>query len=135
MYSEKTAAYLTEHYAEIVSKGIDIKPSLPVHPTFLYESLWCLIGFIIIYTMCRKFYKFKGQLFLSYAVWYGIGRAIIEGFRTDSLYLAASNIRVSQLLSLGLALSCALLMAAKFVELKKKAQNEDKEVAEDGADN
>ncbi|MBO4338861.1 MAG: prolipoprotein diacylglyceryl transferase [Clostridia bacterium] len=135
MLSEKTTAYLSEHYSEITSNGIEIDPSLPVHPTFLYESLWCLIGFILIYTMCRKFYKFHGQLFLSYAIWYGIGRTIIEGFRTDSLYLATTGIRVSQALSLGLVISCSLLMAAKFIELKKKPEKKEDEVTENGADN
>jgi phosphatidylglycerol:prolipoprotein diacylglycerol transferase len=133
MLSEKTTAYLTEHYAEITAKGISIDPSLPVHPTFLYESLWCLIGFALIYTMCRKYYKFDGQLFLGYAIWYGIGRTLIEGVRTDSLYLAATNIRVSQALSLGLVLCCTLLMIAKFIDLKKNPKTE--AVNENGTDN
>ena len=135
MLSEKTTEYIQQHYSEITSKGIEIDASLPVHPTFLYESLWCLIGFILIYTMCRKFYKFHGQLFLGYAIWYGIGRTIIEGFRTDSLYIAATNIRVSQLLSLGLVLCCTMLFIAKLIELKKKPAEKKEEVTENGTDN
>ncbi len=136
MLSDKTTAYLTEHFSEITAKGITIDPSQPVHPTFLYESLWCLLGFAILYFLSRKYYKFNGQLFLCYAIWYGLGRTIIEGFRTDSLYLAATNIRVSQALSLGLVICCTLLLIAKFVELKKNPAGENKEVAtENGSDN
>jgi len=119
MISEKTTAYLQEHYWEITDKGITIDPKLPVHPTFLYESLWCIAGFILLYYISKHYYKFYGQLFLGYAIWYGIGRTIIEGFRTDSLYLAATNIRVSQALSAGLVVCCSLLMIAKFIEIKK----------------
>lgn len=67
-------------------------------PTFLYESLWNLLGFAIIATLRRKDQLLKrGELFLFYLVWYGIGRFTIEGMRTDSLMLA--GLRVSQWLS------------------------------------
>lgn len=68
-------------------------------PTFLYESLWSLLGFIIIVLLRNKkgFFR-QGEVFLSYVIWYSLGRMFIEGLRTDSLYLFA-NIRVSQLLS------------------------------------
>ena len=71
-----------------------------VHPTFLYESLWNILGFILlhIYSKKRKV-KFDGQFFLFYAAWYGFGRYIIEGYRTDSLYIPGTAIRVSQLLA------------------------------------
>lgn len=72
-------------------------PLLPVHPTFLYESLWCLLGFVLLHVMSKKFYKFKGQIFSSYIIWYGVGRFFIEGLRTDSLYLG--SMRVSQLVA------------------------------------
>lgn len=71
----------------------------PVHPCFLYESIWCLIGFIGLDIVSRKFYKFKGQLLLMYVVWYGMGRVWIEGLRTDSLWLIPDVIRVSQLIA------------------------------------
>jgi len=68
------------------------------HPTFLYESIWCIIGFILL-IIIRKITKRKlGIVTASYFVWYGIGRYIIEGLRTDSLYLG--NYRISQLVSL-----------------------------------
>ena len=73
------------------------------HPTFLYESLWNIIGFIIIYFVFvrkKKLHKIEGQIFYSYLIWYGLGRLWIEGLRTDSLYLIDGVIRVSQLVAL-----------------------------------
>lgn len=71
-----------------------------VHPTFLYESLWNLIGFILITRFAKNGRrKYDGQLCCMYFVWYGLGRAWIEGLRTDSLYVGGTGIRVSQLLS------------------------------------
>lgn len=68
------------------------------HPTFLYESLWNFVGFIALHFYSKR-RKFDGQIFLMYVAWYGLGRAIIEGMRTDSLYLFGTGIRVSQLLA------------------------------------
>ena len=70
----------------------------PVHPTFLYESLWCLLGLLVLHLVSKKMYKFKGEIFALYIMWYGAGRAVIEGLRTDSLMLG--TIRVSQLLAI-----------------------------------
>ena len=69
------------------------------HPTFLYESLWCILGFIIL-LLVRKFYKYlkNGQLTCIYLVWYGIGRLLIESLRTDSLLIG--SFKVAQLVSL-----------------------------------
>ena len=67
-----------------------------VHPTFLYESVWNLIGLILLHFLSKK-RKFDGQVFLYYLAWYGLGRAFIEGLRTDSLYIG--SFRVSQLLA------------------------------------
>ena len=75
-----------------------------VHPCFLYESLWCLLGFVLIHFLSKKYQKYCGQVFLAYLVWYGFERMIVEGLRTDSLYLPFEIFgyqpRVSQLLSL-----------------------------------
>lgn len=75
-----------------------------VHPCFLYESIWCLLGFVIIHFLSKKFQKYSGQVFYMYLVWYGFERVLVEGLRTDSLYLPftmfGAEIRVSQLLSL-----------------------------------
>ena len=70
---------------------------LYVHPTFLYESLWNLLGFILINIFYKK-KKFNGEIMLWYFTWYGLGRAFIETLRTDSLYLGNTDIRVSSLL-------------------------------------
>ena len=68
------------------------------HPTFLYESLWNVAGFAFLHWYLKK-RKFDGEVFLLYVAWYGLGRAWIEGLRTDSLYLFGTGIRVSQLLA------------------------------------
>ena len=83
-----------------------------VHPTFLYESLWNLAGllFLIIWER-RGGRKYDGQSSLIYFFWYGLGRAWIEGLRSDSLYIGRTGLRVSQLLSIALCLvSLALLI-------------------------
>ncbi|MBO5556008.1 MAG: prolipoprotein diacylglyceryl transferase [Oscillospiraceae bacterium] len=82
-----------------------------VHPTFLYESLWNLIGLIGLSLLLKKGKRrYDGQCALLYFFWYGLGRFWIEGLRTDSLYLGHSNIRVSQLLSVILALVSLTLL-------------------------
>ena len=67
------------------------------HPTFLYESLWNIAGFIFICFIYRK-KKFNGQMALTYFAWYGFGRFFIEGLRTDSLYVGP--FRISQVVGL-----------------------------------
>ncbi|MDD6275528.1 MAG: prolipoprotein diacylglyceryl transferase [Clostridia bacterium] len=119
MWSAKTAAYINEHYDEITANGIDIDPNLPVHPTFLYESLWCLLGFGVLYLICRYKRKFSGQIFLCYGVWYGVERAVIEGLRTDSLYIEGTTLRVSQLLSAALAIICLIVLIVLYVKFAK----------------
>ena len=69
---------------------------IEVHPTFLYESLWNLVGFIIIHFLYKK-KKFDGQIVLMYLTWYGFGRMFIEGLRTDSLYIPGTPFRISQI--------------------------------------
>ena len=91
------------------------------HPTFLYESVWNLIGFIALHFYQKK-RKFDGELFLLYIAWYGLGRTWIEGLRTDSLYLFNTGIRVSQLLA---AVSCvAAVGILLYVYLKKNPNGE-----------
>ena len=75
------------------------------HPTFLYESVWNMIGFVLLHSLSKK-RKYDGQIALGYAAWYGLGRAFIEGLRTDSLYWGP--FRVSQLLA---AVSCFAALA------------------------
>lgn len=82
---------------DIIQSGVNgntelYDPSLPVHPTFLYESLWCLLGFVLLHILSKKAYKFKGQIFSLYVVWYGFGRFFIELLRTDSLHAGTMKI-------------------------------------------
>ena len=98
MYSEATRAYLMSSTVT-VPKGVVIDPNLPVHPTFLYESIWCFVGFFLLFRYIKK-RKFNGDITLRYLVWYGAGRFWIEGLRTDSLMLVPSiGLRASQLVA------------------------------------
>ena len=80
-----------------------------VHPTFLYESIWNLVGFIAI-NLFYKHKKYDGQIFLMIFGWYGLGRMWIEGLRMDSLYLFGTSIRVSQALAMLLFVACTSLL-------------------------
>lgn len=91
------------------------------HPTFLYESLWNFVGFIVMHFISKK-RKFDGQVFLGYVAWYGLGRAWIEGLRTDSLYLFGSGIRVSQLLAAVSAVAAIAVMVYVFKVKKPRAE-------------
>ena len=85
-----------------------------VHPTFLYESLWNLAGFLFLLWFVKSGRrKYDGQCALIYFFWYGLGRAWIEGLRTDSLYITGTGIRVSQLVSLVLVLVTGVLLAVR----------------------
>ncbi len=88
-----------------------------VHPTFLYESCWNLLGFALLHFYSKR-RKFDGEVFSLYVAWYGLGRVWIEGLRTDSLYIGSTGIRVSQLLA---GLSCAAAVAViAYVRLVRK---------------
>ena len=89
--------------------------TLGVHPTFLYESLWNLLGLGLLLLLMKKGRRFNGQMFLSYVIWYGLGRAAIEGLRTDSLYFFGTPIRSSQMLGL---LSAAVGIGLFVLRLK-----------------
>ncbi len=89
--------------------------SLGVHPTFFYESAWNLIGLAVVYCLGRR-RRFDGECFLFYFFWYGLGRAWIEGLRTDSLYLFGltlfgAPVRVSQLLAAATAVAAGIALA------------------------
>jgi phosphatidylglycerol:prolipoprotein diacylglycerol transferase len=92
-----------------------------VHPTFLYESLWNILGFVLIALFSRRKRSFDGQIFLLYIAWYGFGRGLIESLRTDSLMLFGSEtIRVSQLLGF---LSCIVAVALLIYFTQVKPQD------------
>lgn len=86
-----------------------------VHPTFLYESLWNLVGFILINLLYKK-KKFDGQIILMYFTWYGFGRMFIEGLRTDSLYVGV--FRISQVVGF----VCAVVGGALLIYFLAKAR-------------
>ncbi len=85
-----------------------------VHPTFLYESLWNVLGFVLLVLLARKGRKFDGQIFLSYVVWYGVGRAVIEGMRTDSLYFFGTGLRTSQMVGIISAVVAVVILVVQF---------------------
>ena len=91
-----------------------------VHPCFLYESLWCLLGFVLLHFLSKKYQKYAGQVFYAYLVWYGFERMIVEGLRTDSLYLPFGGIRVSQLLS---AIIMIVGLVMLIINAKKKKED------------
>ena len=91
---------------------------MEVHPTFLYESLWNLLGFVLLVVIARKWRKFDGQMFLSYFAWYGVGRGFIEGLRTDSLYFFNTPIRVSQVFGFATA-AVAIVLLIYLLAFKK----------------
>ena len=100
---------------------------IEVHPTFLYESLWNLAGLLLIVFVISKARTFDGENTCFYFVWYGIGRAWIEGLRTDSLYLFGWElfgvpVRVSQLLSLVLA---GTALAVMIVQKRRHPHGKD----------
>ena len=117
MYSEATRTYLMGSTVTAQS-GMVIDPNLPVHPTFLYESLWCLAGFIMLFRYIKK-RKFNGDIALRYMVWYGAGRFWIEALRTDSLMLVPSiGLRVSQLVA-GIAVVAGIAAEIYFTRKYK----------------
>ena len=82
-----------------------------VHPTFLYESLWNFLGFALV-NLYAKFFgkKYDGQLFIMIFGWYGLGRMLIEGLRTDSLYIPGTELRASQVLAAVIFVICTALL-------------------------
>ena len=105
MCGPSIAAYMADYgYVDEAGYQAILSGTLGVHPTFFYESAWNLAGLIMVYAIGKR-RKFDGECFLFYFFWYGLGRAWIEGLRTDSLYLFGWElfgvpIRVSQLFAL-----------------------------------
>ena len=85
------------HLPKFIIDGMYIDETY-YHPTFLYESLWCLLGFIILLIIRKVTNRKKGIVTYSYFIWYGVGRFLIEGLRTDSLYIG--SYRISQIVSI-----------------------------------
>ena len=93
--------------------------AIGVHPTFFYESLWCLLGFFLLVWMTKR-RKFDGQMIFVYTIWYGVERFVVEGLRTDSLMIG--NLRVSQVFAIFSAIVALIIMLV--VLQKKKASND-----------
>ena len=91
-------------------------------PTFLYESVWNVLGFIVLILLRKKKGLLKeGEVFLGYLIWYGFGRFFIEGMRTDSLYLFGP-IRVSQVLSAVLFFGAIIVLIWRRKNKSKRLQ-------------
>ena len=100
--SEVTLEFLKGlHLPGFIIDGMHINGTY-YHPTFLYESLWCIIGFIILLVIRRRKYIKTGQIFGVYCMWYSLGRFFIEGLRTDSLMLG--SLKMAQIVSIGMFL-------------------------------
>ena len=96
------------------------------HPTFLYESLWNLVGFVLINLVYRK-KKFDGQIVLMYLAWYGLGRMFIEGLRTDSLYIGV--FRISQVVGFICFVACTSLLVYLWMRAKRGDKDEEEYVS------
>ena len=89
----------------------------PVHPCFFYESMWCLLGFLLLHIISKKWRKFDGQIFLMYVIWYGSGRFFIERLRTDSLY--AGTLKISQVVAVISVAAAVVLLLIGFARTKR----------------
>ncbi len=119
MWSSKIRDNLIASQAELLERGMEVSPNQPVHPTFLYESVWCLLLFLALHIIVTKRRSFKGEIFLLYGIFYGFERMIVEGMRTDSLYIHGTSIRVSQLLSAIIVVVFTVCLINMFIKLKK----------------
>lgn len=119
MWSTKIRDELAANQYELLERDMEVNPAEAVHPTFLYESVWCIALFLILHFFVKKRRKFKGEIFLLYGIGYGLERMVVEGLRTDSLYIGSTNIRVSQLLSAVIVVLFTIWLIVMFRKLKK----------------
>lgn len=89
-----------------------------VHPCFLYESVWCLLGFIFLHIYSKKLRTFDGEVFLLYVAWYGLERFFVEGLRTDSLM--AGDFRISQIIAAVSFIAALIVFVIFKIYTKKK---------------
>ncbi len=120
MISENTVRYLTRVAPSLAEQGIIVDPNMPVHPTFLYESVWCAIGFVILITHFKK-RKFSGEMLCMSAAWYGFGRFFIEGLRTDSL-ATTGGLRTSQIIAVVTVVASAAFIVYNYIKINKKQE-------------
>lgn len=105
------------HLPKFIIDGMNLY-GVYYHPTFLYESLWCLIGFIFMLVIRRRKFLKVGQLTGFYLIWYGFGRFFIEGLRTDSLMLG--SLRVAQVVSIVMIVAGLIFIIYSLVSKKHK---------------
>ena len=116
MYSDTIARYISREGDRLFNEHGIVLTDGPVHPTFLYESIWCVIGiFVISYFIRRR--QFDGEIGLRYLLWNGIGRAFCESLRTDALFVG--NVRISQ----AICITYATVAAIALVIIKSKIKN------------
>lgn len=106
------ASEVTKRDPDIISAGGGL-----VHPCFLYESIWCIIGFFVLNHFSKK-RKFSGQIFLLYGMWYGFGRFFIESIRTDQLKLGSGDLPISMFVSAVAFIACTVL----YILMSKRAK-------------
>ena len=111
MSSGKIQSWILRNYPDGA-----LSPDMPVHPCFLYESVWCLLGFVILHFVSKK-RKFDGQIFLSYLVWYGTGRFCIEHLRSDSLYFG--TVKISQVVAAVTVAAAVVLLIVGFSRVRR----------------
>lgn len=112
--------WITDQYPSttyFANFGTTLDASQPVHPCFLYESLWCLLGFVLLAIFAKKIRRYDGQIFLIYICWYGAERAVVESLRTDSLVIG--NVRVSQILAITCVVISIILQIAIGTKVKR----------------
>lgn len=120
MISESTTRYLTRVAPSLARQGIEVDPYMPVHPTFLYESVWCAIGFIIVISFFRS-RRFSGEMLCMSAAWYGFGRFFIEGLRTDSL-ATGGGLRTSQIIAVVTVAISVVFMVYNYIKISKNKE-------------
>ena len=118
MYSDTIARYISRNAEFLYEEHGIVLTDGPVHPTFLYESIWCFIGVVVIsYFIPRR--KFDGEIGLRYLLWNGIGRAFCESLRTDALFLGP--IRISQ----AICITYATVSLIALVVIRNKIKKSD----------
>ena len=121
MCGTSIAEYLLQSgYVDQAGYEAVLSGALGVHPTFFYESMWNLAGLFLVYQIGKRWRKYDGECFLFYLCWYGLGRAWIEGLRTDSLLIGNTGLRASQLVAIGSVIVAAALMVIGLRNAKGK---------------
>lgn len=110
----------TQIGGDMYNSGIEMYWEKTVHPCFLYESLWCILGFVLLAWYSKR-RKYDGQLLLMYMAWYGAERFVVEGLRTDSLYIG--KIRVSQALSAIIFIVSVIIQIVMFFRIKRDPES------------